>query len=765
MKFSYHWIRELVPGLETEPAELMRLITMKTAECEGLEQVGAALAEASVARVKEVEFIAGSHNQIAVVETARYGTKQVVCGAPNCRPGILTAYLPLAPKVIEGVESEGMLASALELGIGSDHAGIIELESEALLSPDTIIEVDNKSLTHRPDLWGHLGMAREVAAITHRTLSDPVNLELLPKAEARIEIKIEDFALCPRYSALVFENVTVQPSPLWLQYRLEAIGLNAINNIVDVTNYVMAELAQPMHAFDADKLHGSTIFVRRAKAGEQFVALNDQTYMLNPSNLVIADAKGAIALAGVIGGKHSAIGPDTKRIVLESANFQAAGVRKTSVALKLRTDASMRFEKSQDPRNTNRGLARARWWLAEVSKGVSTAGGLADLRTPLNESAPIALNVDWLKAKLGRDLTAQEVRSILESLEFGVEEPSPGRFLVKVPSWRATKDISIKDDLLEEVGRMVGYESVTPQAPLIESVVPPESPSRVFLRGVRNMAAAQGFTEVYNYSFVTEEMAQVFGMDVAGHVGVTNPIASDQTLLRASLLPSIRKNILDNSRHFQSFRLFEIGREIHPRNRELPEEIPHFVAAMYAREGDGSASLFELKRLAECLMNECQARVAPARPFEHPERAAIIAWHGEDVGRLFELHPSLGIEGRAAILDLDLAKMGKLALQQDRRYETLRRFPVSAFDLSVVAGLREPSGGIERQLSAAAGSDLVDIEFVRVYTGAPLPEDRKSVSYRLTVAAPDRTLSSDEVAAIRNRVIEAMRASGYELRV
>ncbi len=338
---------------------------------------------------------------------------------------------------------------------------------------------------------------------------------------------------------------------------------------------------------------------------------------------MIADAEGPIALAGVIGGLHSAIGPDTKRIVLESANFQAASVRKTSVALKLRTDASMRFEKSQDPTNTVRGLARALELLEQVSPGIRLVGGLADSNGELKAPAPIELSVDWLKAKLGRDLDAPEVRAILESLEFGVEEPSPGRFLVTVPSWRATKDISIKDDLLEEVGRMVGYESITPQAPLIESVVPAENPSRLFVRGVRNMAAAQGFTEVYNYSFVTEEMARAFGMDIAGHVGVTNPIASDQTLLRASLLPAIRKNILDNSRHFQSFRLFEIGREIHAKNRELPEEVPHFVAAMYAREGDGSASLFELKRLAECLMDGCQARPAQARPFEHPERAAI----------------------------------------------------------------------------------------------------------------------------------------------
>jgi phenylalanyl-tRNA synthetase beta chain len=459
----------------------------------------------------------------------------------------------------------------------------------------------------------------------------------------------------------------------------------------------------------------------------------------------------------VIGGLHSAIGPDTRRIVLESANFQAASVRQTSVALKLRTDASMRFEKSQDPTNTVQGLARALELLEQVSPGIRLVGGLADSHSEFKTPAPIELSVEWLKAKLGRDLDAREVRSILESLKFIVKESTPGNFLVTVPSWRATKDVSIKDDLLEEVGRMVGYESITPKAPLIESVTPPESASRLFLRGVRNMSVAQGFTEVYNYSFVTEDMARAFAMDVAAHVGVTNPIAADQTLLRASLLPAIRKNILDNSRHFSTFRLFEIGREIHLRNRELPEEIPHFVAAMFAREGDGSASLFELKRLAECLMEGCEARPAAARAFEHPERAAIIEWHGETVGRLFELHPALMEDGRTAILDLDLSKMEQLAQREDRHYVTLRRFPVSNFDITVDMQDRAPVGLVEQELVKAAGGDLVEIKFLGVYVGPPLEEGHKSVSYRLTVGASDHTLSSDEVRAIDDRVKLAIR--------
>jgi phenylalanyl-tRNA synthetase beta chain len=746
---------------------------MKTAECEGLEPVGAPLESASVARVAAIESIKDSHNQIVKVETARYGTKTVVCGAPNCRLGMLSVYLPMNPAVIAGVESHGMLASGLELGINRDHTGIVELETEVLLAPDTVIEVDNKSLTHRPDLWGHYGMAREVAAITHHKLHDPVHLGLLPTdqrpTEPRpqgsvINVNIEDLSLCPRYSALLFENVTVAPSPLWLQYRLEAIGLNSINNIVDVTNYVMSELAQPMHAFDQEKLHGQTIFVRGARAGEQIVALNDENYSLNPANLVIADANGPIAIAGVIGGLHSAIGAATKRILLESACFEASSVRKTSVALKLRTDASMRFEKSQDPANTVRGLARAIELLEQVSPGIRLVGGLAERKAELKAPPPIELSVDWIATKLGRAVTAHDVRSILESLGFQIAETNPGRFSVTVPSWRATKDVSIKDDLLEEVGRMLGYDSISPQAPLIASVVPPDNPMRTYQRRVRNMAAAQGFTEVSNYSFISEDMARAFHFPLESHLRVANPIASDQTLMRLSLLPGIHKNILENSRRLNSFRLFEIGREIHPSRELLPEEIPHFAAAIYTRDGDGSANLFELKRLAECLMPECELRQGAAvRPFEHPERAAEVLWRDENIGRLFELHPSLGVEGRAAILDLDLALIERLD-HREVRYQPLRRFPTSAFDLSVVAPLRDPAGNIERLLKSAAGSDLAEIEFVRQYAGAPLPEDRKSVSYRLTVGAPDRTLSSDEVTEIRNRIIDALRQANYDLR-
>ena len=479
-----------------------------------------------------------------------------------------TVYVPLGKKVIQGVESDGMLLSGFEAGLNEDNSGIYELaERRRLPSADAIIEIDNKSLTHRPDLWGHFGMAREISAITGKKLVDPVKPSLVPSGDAPVRIEIEDLELCPRYSALVFDNVTVAPSPLWLQYRLTAIGLNPINNIVDLTNYLMAELAQPMHAFDRAKLRGATIFARPARPGERITALNDTAYELSPSNLVIADEGGPIAIAGVIGGADSAISETTTSIVLESANFQASSVRKTSSALKLRTDASMRFEKAQDPANTTRALARAVELLQQLSPGIRLVGGLADCARPPRLIPPVTLPLDWLALKLGRSMEAAEVRRILEALEFGVEETEPRAFSVRIPSWRATKDIAMAEDLVEEVGRMIGYDSIPPKPPLIAATVPPEDPRRGFLRRVKSAVALQGFTEVSNYSFVSEEQVRRFGMLPEDHVRVLNPIAADQSLMRLSLIPGICANLEENSKNFGSFRLFEVGHEIHKRGR------------------------------------------------------------------------------------------------------------------------------------------------------------------------------------------------------
>jgi phenylalanyl-tRNA synthetase beta chain len=447
---------------------------------------------------------------------------------------------------------------------------------------------------------------------------------------------------------------------------------------------------------------------------------------------------------------------------LESACFQASSIRKTSAALKLRTDASMRFEKSQDPENTTRALARAMELLPVLSPGIRVVGGVSDQRKPRVEPPPIHLPLDWLARKLGRELTAEQVRNILESLAFQVEQRSENLLEVRVPSWRATKDISIKDDLVEEVGRMIGYDSISPAAPLVVAGAIPRDPQRLFFRGVRARLTALGFTEVYNYSFISEEQAAAFGMKPQEHVEVANPIASDQTLMRTSLLPGIRKNFIENSRHLDEFRFFEIGREIHKRTDGLPDEIPHLAVAMFSKSDGG---LFELKHAAEALLPGVQVVPAESLAWEHPARAARVVWQLRDVGRLFEFHPAIIEQGRASVLELDLRAVQEIGMPETR-YKALRRFPSSAFDLSVLAPLRDLAGDLERRLSGFIPSSLFEsIEFVRQYSGPPLPEGRKSVSFRITVGSPEKTLSADEVGAIRSAVIEGMRAQGYELRI
>jgi phenylalanyl-tRNA synthetase beta chain len=778
MKFSVNWLAELAGGVEIPAKQLSTLITLKTAESEGVQEVGAHLADVCAARVISVEPIEASHNVIAQVDTGSYGKRQVVCGAKNCRPGITTAYVPagctLAGKRIEktriaGVESDGMLASGIELGINRDYEGILEFDAAPGAPipgclPDAIIDIDNKSLTHRPDLWGHHGMAREVAAIVGKHAIDPVNLSRLPGGDAPIAVEIEDYALCPRYSALVFENVTVKPSPLWLQYKLESLGLNPISNIVDVTNYVMAEIAQPMHAFDGDKLAGSKISVRRARNGELVEALNSESYVLDERDLVIADGKGAVAIAGIIGGMPSSIGAITRRLVLESANFHAGAVRKTSARLKLRTDASMRFEKAQDPLNTVRGLARAVELLEMVSPGIRVVDGLADSWVGSKAPTVIDLRLDWLQQKLGREVSAQEATRILQSLEFSVRETRADMLAVTVPSWRATKDISIKDDLVEEVGRMIGYDTFVAVAPAVPATPPPPNPERDFEHRIRDLCTSQGFHETYNYSFVSEEQVIELGLDPAAHVRVVNPISSEQGLLRTTLAAGILRNVRDNSRHEDTVKLFELGHEIHRRDSELPRQPAHLAACVWAREGDGVEGLMESKRLAECLLAGAEVRPAQARVWEHPVRAYEVLWREVVVGRIGEFHPRLVETGRAAMLDVDLDAVFALG-PREVRYAPLRKFPSSRFDLSVVTNVYELVGDIQRKLRELRIETVIAVEFVRQYAGPPLPEGSKSVSFRVTVGAADRTLSSEEIGEVRTRLIEGMRDFGYDLRV
>jgi phenylalanyl-tRNA synthetase beta chain len=490
---------------------------------------------------------------------------------------------------------------------------------------------------------------------------------------------------------------------------------------------------------------------------------------LAETDLVIADAAGPVALAGVIGGAASAISETTTRVVLESANFQAASVRLTSARHKLRTDASMRFEKSLDPENTVRGLARAIDLLREIAPGIRVKGGVIDNCVPAAIPPTIVLPIEFVIRKLGKSVTEEEASEILTRLGFQIRRSAPGLLSVTVPTWRATKDIRLKDDLVEEIGRMVGYDQILPSPPLVASVVPPANPMRRYLRKVRHALAEQGFSEVYNYSFVTTTDIERFHLDAASHIAVRNPIASELTHMRRSLLPGLFKNLITNVRNYPEIRLFEIGNEVHPGAAGgLPDEITHLAALLYSVQADEQI-FFEMKRVLECVLPDASltAENAP-KAYEHPSRAALVHWSETVIGRLFELHPLLlaseGIEGRAALFDIDVQQALRIASQKHTSYKPPRKYPTSSFDISAVAAARTPVSEIEKQLSRAAAEELVAIHFVRQYSGAPLLEGQKSVSYHIEIGAPDHTLSNEEITRVRERVAKAMQSSGYEIR-
>jgi phenylalanyl-tRNA synthetase beta chain len=424
----------------------------------------------------------------------------------------------------------------------------------------------------------------------------------------------------------------------------------------------------------------------------------------------------------------------------------------------------MRFEKALDPENTIRGLARAVELLREVCPGIRLVGGVADNRSTPIALEPITLPMSFVVRKLGKAVSQAEVTSILLALGFGVTESASEILTVAVPTWRATKDISLKDDLVEEVGRMIGYDSITPAPPLAATVVPPPNVLRAQLRGLRGELTAQGFTEVHNYSFVTESDIRRFHGDPASHISVLNPIASELTHLRRSLLPGLFKNIVTNVRFFPVFRLFETGSEIHDEFRE----VPHIAGVLYNAQGN-EQDFFEVKRAVECIFPAARLTAAEGRVYEHPMRTAEIHLHHGVIGRLFELHPSLlqaeSIEGRAVFFDIDLAEAQKIGSESPAfRYTPLRKYPTSGFDLSVVTDLKTPVDGIQNDLTRLAGASLVTVEFIRQYSGPPLPQGQKSISYHLKLGALDHTMTAEEVTGIRNGIIQGMQALGFELR-
>jgi phenylalanyl-tRNA synthetase beta chain len=780
------------------PEELALKLTMATAEIDSIEYLNRHLSGVISARVLDVLRHPGA-DKLTLVDLDTGGEKiRVVCGAPNHKKDDIVALatvgtdfgngMVIKRSVIRGEESAGMLCSERERGFSDDHSGIMILPQGTppgvpltRLFPgysDVRLEIDNKSITHRPDLWSHRGFAREIGALLGRPVRDVVDHSLVKQfgGTGDISVRIDNPEAAPRYSCLVMKGITIAQSPDWLKAAVTSIGMRPINNIVDITNYVMAEIGEPMHAFDRAKLRGDEIIVRMASPGEPMVTLDGSSYALSAEDIVIADAGGPVALAGVMGGGNSEIEESTAEIVLEAANFNPVNIRKTAQRYAQRTEAAIRFEKSLSPELTIDALIRCYDLIMRVCPGASAVTGIVDAYPAPAHNVTISTSTDFIRQRLGHDIDDSRIEGILASLDFSLEKKADG-LSITVPHYRATKDVSIPEDIVEEVGRIYGYDNIPPRAPFVPCEAPEKNLFRAFERKTREILAfVHAMTEISGYSFIGEELLRKTGLSDDSELRLSNPLSQEQDRLRRSLVPNMINNVRLNQRHQDEFRIFEVNRVYLKDDRTSPELIGEKTfasGAFFARQA-GAPLFYDAKCAATDLLEQHMVRAwraLPATeglpPYAHPARSLAIEIEGNRAGLVFELHPATAatfeISGPAAFFDIDLNQVFA-AKKRERAFTELQKFPSAPFEISVIADTQTYADDLRAIIRGVDKNHISSVEVITIYRGNPIPEGKKSVSLKTVFAARDRTLRPDEIDALQKKVIAALEKKGFSLR-
>jgi phenylalanyl-tRNA synthetase beta chain len=809
MKISRNWLQDLL-ALVPPPDELARKLTFAGLEVEGVEYPGASLAGVVVARIEASNPHPDAAKLSVTQMDAGEGSKlQVVCGAKNFQVGDLVplamvgTVLPdgtkIAPVTLRGVRSEGMLCSARELGLAEDASGLLLLEgslrpgmalAEALGLDDAVLEMN--VTPNRGDALSHLGVAREVAVVTAQALRRPAPVvpESTSDVHAVARVRIEDAHGCRRFAARVVEGVTIGPSPEWLVRRLRSCGVRSINNVVDVTNYVMLELGQPLHAFDLDRLAGSELIVRRARAGERLTTLDGKDRALSSEDLVVCDQERAQALAGTFGGTDAEVSSGTTRVFLEGANWDPVTVRRMARRHQLHTEASHRFERGVDVEAGPVGVDRAATLIAELGGG-SVRRGRIDVYPSPAAATLVRLEAGQVGRLLGAEVPATEVERILGALGFSVEGQQPGSTVWRVPSWRL--DVSLPEDLVEEVARIRGYQSIPATLPALTEGLKPEPAQVEVERRVRNALAGAGFDEVVNYSFVdpallplvTERALEALGAPVDA-VTLKNALSPQQSAMRTSLYASLLPNLAQNLRQGQEgVRLYELGR-VYQRDpeggeglRPVAKEPVRIGGLLWGRRlprgwtgGEQLNDFYDGKGAVEAMLATLGAPPLSARPVRlapyHPRVCAELSAGGTVLGTLGELHPrvakALDLPKGVQLFELDFEALVQVA-HLVPRLRPLSRFPAVLRDLAVVVPESKPTEDIRAVIREVGGPLVEEVLVFDVYTGAPLPAGRKNVAFALRYRAPDRTLRDEEVQAAHAHIVEEVnRRLGAELR-
>jgi len=814
MKISYRWLGRHVDLSGLSPQEVANDLTIHTAEVEGLEPFAPWLAEVVVGRVVERQKHPDADKlSLCKVDVGARGEGQllqIVCGAANVAqgqrvavalPGVtLPGDLRIKKSKIRGVESQGMICSERELRLSDEHQGIWVLPGTlepgqpvgpALGLDDWVIEIDNKSLTHRPDLWGHRGLALEVAAIRGGKRK-PLDLAL-PRTEtgAPYPVRVES-AGCARYLGLVIEGIRNGPSPEWMRALLLAVGQRPLDLLVDLSNFVMLDLAQPNHLFDLSRLDARGILVRDARPGEKTRTLDGVERTLTPEDMLICAGDEPVAIAGVMGGEASKVTPETSALLLEAASFHPTRVRRTAARLGLRTDASARFEKNLDPTLPAQAAAHLVNLLRALQPGIRLPRPAGDAGRWQDPAGKIALRPERVRAVLGKALPDAEIARLLTALELGVTKGSPWQ--VAVPSARATKDLRIEEDLIEEVGRLHGYGNIAEQ-PLVAPLAPaPRDERRALVRALQDhLAGAPGFHEAMTYSFLERDVVRRLGLEGQPHVGIVNPQIEGLDRVRRSVAPSLLAHLAHNRRQRAEVRLFEIGKGYEPEHanargepRERHECALVWMAPRPPKDARFDASVFErLKGVLEDLLasvgrpvtgwQRCvPSEVEPwAIEWAHPHRAVVsrhadtpmvAAWLAAldpEVQARLELDGEL--DGEVAVARIDLDTLLRIPARKPR-FQPLPRFPGVKVDVAVALPEERSAGEVVTAL-VAAGKGLVErTELFDLYRGKSLGPGKKSLAYHVHLRAADRTLDEADCAKYLGRVERALAELGGELR-
>jgi phenylalanyl-tRNA synthetase beta chain len=796
------WLREFVDtGLTAK--DLAHRLTMAGLEAEKVETIGDGWQNVFVGHVDTVERHPDADRLVLASVTAGDHHLTVVTGAPNIAAGQVVplalagarlidghsegqVYKTLKPGVIRGVRSEGMVCSEKELGLSDEHEGIMVLEADAPVGApladwlgDTVIEFEiTPNLVHA---FSVLGIAREAAALTAHDVTLPPLYDLGQAPQGAPDlVTIEADDLCPRYAAVVFDGITIGPSPAWLQRRLNAAGVRPINNIVDVTNYVMLEFGQPLHAFDADKLGGDRIVVRRARPGETLETIDHVVRSLSPDMLVIADAENAVAVAGVMGGVESETTDASTRILLEAANFEMKSIRRTARALKMRSDASARFERGIDPNQVSDAIARATQLILELSPGASVTA-FADVYPHPREPMSLSVPFGEIERLLGVRIPPQEAQSVLERLGFS-PKVTEDTISVLVPTWRS--DVTMAADIVEEVARIVGYETLPETLPTGETPPVRRDPMFLFQQKARRTLAGLGLWETISYVTIGAGDVQklndgdaltpgIHAIPLDAVVRLRNPMQAERDLLRPTLLPSVVETAARNLKHQRTVRLFEIARVYLPSDAELPREAATLALVLAGKRdeldrfADSTADLdfFDAKGTVETLLERLGVHDATFRAITlqafHPGRTAGVYLADTLVGVVGELRPdralAFDIEApRVVVAELDLEALLTAAKPIPSGITSPRFLPVEQ-DFAVVVNEAVSASDVLAALRSGAGPLASGFELFDVYRGPQLGEGRKSLAYRIAFTAPNRALTDAELGKVREKIGKTLR--------